>query len=84
MGQHIIILNDVQTAIDLLEKRSSIYSDRFSSIFGRHHVRPITPLADLLNFHLTKQVWVESISRNVSKRASVSRHSENSSSDHRH
>ena len=34
MGQHIIILNDVQTAIDLLEKRSSIYSDRFSSIFG--------------------------------------------------
>ncbi|KAK0206061.1 cytochrome P450 oxidoreductase OrdA-like protein [Desarmillaria ectypa] len=34
MGQHIIILNDMQTAIDLLEKRSSIYSDRFSSIFG--------------------------------------------------
>jgi hypothetical protein len=27
-GQHLIYLNDFQTAIDLFEKRSSIYSDR--------------------------------------------------------
>ena len=28
MGQHLIVLNSVDMAIDLLEKRSAIYSDR--------------------------------------------------------
>lgn len=32
-GQTIILLNDAQTAIDLLEKRSAIYSSRPRSVF---------------------------------------------------
>lgn len=35
-GQHIVIVNSVETATDLFEKRSKLYSDR-----------PITPMIDL-------------------------------------
>lgn len=34
MGQHIIILNDLQVANELLEKKSSTSSNRPSSVFG--------------------------------------------------
>ena len=33
-GQHIIILNEKRLAFELLDKRSSIYSDRPTMIFG--------------------------------------------------
>lgn len=35
MGQHIILLNDHRTSVDLLDKRSNIYSDRLMSPFLR-------------------------------------------------
>ena len=34
MGQHIIIINDFQTALELLERKSSVSSDRPASVFG--------------------------------------------------
>ncbi|KLO12343.1 cytochrome P450 [Schizopora paradoxa] len=33
-GQHIVIINDAQIAFDLFEKRSAIYSDRPTLVFG--------------------------------------------------
>jgi len=33
MGQSVIVINDHKIAIDLLESRSSIYSERYYSIF---------------------------------------------------
>jgi hypothetical protein len=33
-GQHLVIINDPQIAFELLEKKSSIYSDRPTLIFG--------------------------------------------------
>lgn len=40
LGQHIIVLNSLDAAIDLLEKRSRIYSDR-----------PLLPVTDLYEFY---------------------------------
>jgi len=34
MGQSVIVINDHKTAIDLLEKRGSIYSDRYYSVMA--------------------------------------------------
>ena len=34
MGQPVIVINDHKTAIDLLEKRGSIYSDRYRSVMA--------------------------------------------------
>ena len=56
LGKGILVINSQRVAVDLLEKRSSIYSDRpnFISaceILTRHLDLPMTPYGDLYAHH---------------------------------
>jgi hypothetical protein len=48
-GMSIIVLNDLKMAIDLLEKRSAIYSSRYVAF---HHARCTTVVLILYNVDL--------------------------------
>jgi hypothetical protein len=50
LGSHLVILNSIKTANDLLDKRSSIYSDRYDTATGSR----ITRLCHLLIQHASQ------------------------------
>ena len=56
LGQGVLVLNSQRVAVDLLEKRSNIYSDRpnfisAGEISTRHLNFPMTPYGDLYARH---------------------------------
>jgi hypothetical protein len=61
LGTRVIIINDLQTAIDLLDTRSSIYSNRPVFPFAGEMYRPLVP-NPLYSFliHVPTQDWMES------------------------
>ncbi|KAG0702304.1 cytochrome P450 [Suillus ampliporus] len=56
LGQHIIVVNSVKTAIDMLDKKSTVYSDRpvlpmAGELVGLKHVMTLLPYGDHFRRH---------------------------------
>ena len=56
LGKGVLVINSQRVAVDLLEKRSNIYSDRpnfisAGEILTRHLNLPMTPYGDLYARH---------------------------------
>ena len=56
LGSHIVILNSIKAANDLLDKRSSIYSDRYDTARGSRITNPSLPSTDSTHFP-DRQWW---------------------------
>jgi len=56
MGQHIIVVNSLKTTLEMLDKKSSVYSDRpllpmVGELCGWKHSLPLVPYGDRFRWH---------------------------------
>ena len=67
-GQHIVILNDLQLAVDLMDKKSSVFSDRPELVMcGQLYVFPLAPQTCYRAVHhlrINLQMWLGQVSGN--------------------
>ncbi|KAJ3554403.1 hypothetical protein NP233_g12428 [Leucocoprinus birnbaumii] len=71
MGHHIVVLNDVQIAVDLLEKRSAIYSSRprmcmLAEVIGATQFFAILPYGEAWRNH--RRIFQQHFSTNITPR----------------
>lgn len=50
LGQPVIILNSVQSAIDLLDKKGAIYSDRPPFVLLEAYLNPLNLILEILTY----------------------------------